>query len=562
MKTKQNYISALLLMCAICLVVLAVCLTNEDQGSFIETENNSFDVKLRILAINDFHGHIATSSDSYGGVGRADYLASNIQAAKAGVEHSILVSAGDLIGASPFVSAFFHDEPTIEAMNMIGLEINSVGNHEFDEGPKELLRMQHGGSHPVDGDLDGDGFTGAKFEFLAANVIDNASGDTLFPEYSIREYGDLKVAFIGMTLEGTPAVVLPTGVAGLSFNDEIQTVNALVPILQKQGIESIVVLLHEGGLSDGEANNCGTGLFGPIADITAALDDAVDLVIAGHTNDEFICEIDGKWVTMADKAGRLFTQIDVTLNSQTKDMTVIRIENIANRQKNVTPDPKVTKLIQKYETVSTDIANTVIGTINGDITKALNSAGESSLGNVIADSQLAFTSKPTSGEAVVAFMNEGGIRTDLLYANSRDEADGEVTFSEVFAVQPFNNNLVTMTLTGKQIDTLLEQQWLGQTKARILQVSKGFSYTWDNMASVGNKVDPRSIFINGEAIVLEDRYRVTVNNFMAGGGGGYKILKEGTDRLLGDIDLKALVAYFENNLVVFSGKKNRIKRLN
>ena len=561
MKDTRNHISVLLI-CVTCIGILTAYFSKQEQRKIADKDNDIVNINLRILAINDFHGHIATSSDSYGDVGRADYLASNIQAAKAGVEHSILVSAGDLIGASPFVSAFFHDEPTIEAMNMIGLEINSVGNHEFDEGPKELLRMQHGGSHPVDGDLDGDGFTGAKFEFLAANVIDNASGDTLFPEYSIREYESVKVAFIGMTLEGTPAVVLPTGVAGLSFNDEVQTVNALVPILKKQGIESIVVLLHEGGLSDGEANNCGTGLFGPIADITTALDDAVDLVIAGHTNDEFICEIDGKWVTMADKAGRLFTQIDVTLNSQTKDMTVIRIENIANRQKNVTPDPKVTQLIQKYETVSTDIANTVIGTIRGDITKALNSAGESTLGNVIADSQLAFTAKPTSGEAVVAFMNEGGIRTDLLYANSRDEADGEVTYSEVFSVQPFNNNLVTMTLTGTQIDTLLEQQWLGQIKARILQVSKGFSYTWDNMAPVGNKVDPASIFINGEAIVLEDSYRVTVNNFIAGGGGGFKVLKEGTDRLVGDIDLKALVAYFENNAVVFPAPQNRIRRIN
>jgi 5'-nucleotidase len=559
MKIKRNYIR-ILLTCAIFLVVLTVYLNNKNNVT--EKVNKAFDVNLRILAINDFHGHIATSSDSYGGVGRADYLATNIKTAKDGADNSILVSAGDLIGASPLISAFFHDEPTIEAMNMIGLEVNSVGNHEFDEGPKELLRMQNGGSHPLDGDLDGDGFTGAEFEFLAANVEVNESGDTLFPSYTVRDYDGVKVAFIGMTLEGTPNVVLPAGVAGLSFNDEVKTVNALVPILQKKGIESIVVLLHEGGFSDGEANSCGTGLTGPIASITAALDDAVDLVVAGHTNDEFICEIDGKWVTMADNAGRLFTQIDVTLNSETKDMTVTNIDNIANVQKNVTPDSQLTALINKYEEVSTKIANTVIGTINTDITKDSNSAGESSLGDVIADSQLAFTSKPSAGGAVIAFMNKGGIRANILYDPVGTEAEGEVTFSEVFSVQPFNNNLVTMTLSGAQIDTLLEQQWIGQTEARILQVSRGFNYTWDNLAPVGNKVDPASIFINGLAIVPEENYRVTVNNFMAGGRGGYKVLKEGTERVVGAIDLDALVAYFKNNSIVYSGPQDRISRLN
>ena len=351
-------------------------------------DENSLDVNLQILAINDFHGNIATSSGSFGGTGRADFLAANIQVIEAGAENSIFVSAGDLIGASPLISALFHDEPTIEAMNLIGLDINAVGNHEFDEGSDELLRMQNGGSHPIDGDLDGDGFSGADFEFLAANVVVDATGETLFPPYTIRNYHGVDVAFIGMTLEGTPTIVTPSGVAGLTFNDEAETVNALVPMLQQDNIEAIVVLLHEGGFSDGGPSDCGTGLVGPIAEIVPLLDDAVDLVIAGHTNDEFVCEIDGKWVTMADTRGRLFTDIDVTLNRVTRDMTVLEINNLSNLQDGVTPDPTVTALIDKYDTLSAPLANTVIGTITTDITRTNNTAGESALGDIIADAQL------------------------------------------------------------------------------------------------------------------------------------------------------------------------------
>jgi 5'-nucleotidase len=496
---------------------------------------NSREVNLQILAINDFHGNIATSSSGFGGTGRADFLATNLQAAAADADNSIFVSAGDLIGASPLISALFHDEPTIEAMNLIGLEINAVGNHEFDEGPEELLRMQFGGSHPVDGDLDGDPFLGANFEFLAANVVVDETGDTIFPPLTIRNYQGVKVAFIGMTLEGTPTIVTPAGVAGLTFLDEAETVNAIVPVLQQKNIESIVVLLHEGGRSNGGPNDCGTELTGPIAEIVPLLDDAVDLVIAGHTNDEFVCEIDGKWVTMADTRGRLFTDIDVKLNRVTKDMTVVAINNVPNLQAGVTPDPEVTALIDKYDTLSAPLANTVIGTITADIFRANNAAGESALGDVIADAQLDATAPVGFGEAVAAFMNPGGIRDDLDFISSGPEFDGEVTFGEAFSVQPFGNSLVTMTLTGEQIDTLLEQQWVGQSFPRILQVSNGFTYTWDANQPDGSKVDPSTIL---------------------------SVLVDGTDRLGGEVDLDALVTYFGLNSPVPPGPQDRITRLN
>ena len=525
-----------------------------------ETEEPEY-VHLRILAINDFHGHIATTSSAFGGVGRADYLAANIASAAEGAEHSVFVSAGDLIGASPLISSLFHDEPTIEAMNLIGLAINAVGNHEFDEGPAELLRMQHGGPHPVDGDLDGDPFHGADFQFLGANVVDDSSGTTLLPPYAVREYDGIKVAFIGLTLDGTANIVARESVEGLTFHDEADTVNGMIPELRRQGIEAIVVLLHEGGFSDGGQNDCGSGLTGPIAEVTARLDDAVDLVIAGHTNDEFICEVDGKWVTMADTAGRLFTVIDATLSRDTGDLTVVDIRNQPNTQEGTTPAPAVTALIDKYQALSGPRANAVVGTVTADTVRELNDAGESALGNLIADAHLA---AGRGAGAVVAFMNPGGIRDDLTYVSSGEEADGELTYGEAFSVHPFGNSLVTMTLTGAQIHALLEQQFRRDDPQynRLLQVSKGFSYTWDAGQPAGSKVDASTITIEGEVVDPEKSYRVTVNSYLADGGSGFSILTEGVERTGGPIDVDALVAYFASSGPVEPGPLGRITRMN
>ena len=543
---------------------LALGCSAQAPGEVAETPVEAGEIPLRILAINDFHGHIATSSDSFGGVGRADYLAANVSAARAEVENSVFVSAGDLIGASPLISGLFHDEPTIEAMNLMGLDLNSVGNHEFDEGLAELRRMQQGGPHPVEGDLDGNPFSGAAFEFLAANVIDDATGDTVFAPYAVREYQGVVVAFIGLTLEGTPAIVSQAEVEGLSFADEAETVNALVPSLREQGIEAIVVLLHEGGRSDGGQNDCGSGLTGAVAEIAARLDDAVDVVIAGHTNDEFVCEIDGKWVTMADNRGRLFTVIDVALDPATGDLTVKSIENRPNSQAGVTPAPAVTALIDRYDALSAPRANLVIGSITADISREQNAAGESALGDIIADAHLEATRAAGAGGAVVAFTNPGGIRGDILFDSSGQETDGELTYGEAFLVQPFGNSLVTLSLTGAQIDALLEAQFREPTDdaGEVLQVSSGFSYTWDAAGPVGARVDPSTIAIGGVPVDPGATYRVTVNSFLAGGGDGFAVLREGTERTGGVIDLDALVAYFSATGPVAPGPQDRITRRN
>ena len=521
------------------------------------------EVKLRILAINDFHGNIATSSESFGGVGRVDYLAANIAAARAEVENSVFVSAGDLIGASPLISALFHDEPTIEAMNLMNLDFNGVGNHEFDDGRAELARMQQGGPHSDSEDADGEPFGGAEFQFLAANVIDE-TGNTIFPAYGIREFQGIKVAFIGLTLEGTPGIVARGMVAGLTFLDEAETVNSLVPELREQGVEAIVVLLHLGGFSDGDKDDCGTGLEGPVTEVVARLDSAVDLVIAAHTNDEFVCEIDGKWVTMADYGGRLFTVIDVTLSRNTGDLSVQSAVNVPNSQDGVTPVPALTALMDKYERLVAPRANAVVGTVAADIRREQNEAGESALGDVLADAHLAATRSPGTGNAVVAFMNPGGIRDEITFASSGPEADGELTYGEAFSVHPFGNSMVTMTLTGAQIDTLLEQQFReeGTNYGNMLQPSAGFRYTWDAEAPLGAKVDLAGIFLDGVPVEADRSYRVTVNSYLAGGGSGFSVLLEGTERVGGDVDVDALVAYFTRNDAVTPGPQDRIRRLN
>ncbi|MGK4002184.1 bifunctional metallophosphatase/5'-nucleotidase [Sorangium sp. So ce1036] len=512
-------------------------------------------VRVQILAFNDFHGNLEPPAGSGGRItlpdeaqvdaGGAAFFASRIAALRATNPNTVVVSAGDLIGASPLVSALFHDEPTIEAMNLIGLDINGVGNHEFDKGTAELLRMQHGGCHPVDGCADGTPFTGASFRFLAANVVvDPATHKTLFPAYDVRELDGVKIAFIGMTLEGTPSIVTPAGVAGLTFLDEVDTVNALVPELTAQGIEAIVVVLHEGGMPTGHLNEC-PEVSGPIVEIATNIDPAVDVLVTGHTHQAYNCVLGGKIVTSAASAGRLITDIDLEISKRTGEVVAKTASNVVVARE--APDAAVDALVTRYKDLSAPLAATQVGAITATLERAAPAmgAGLSAMGAVIADSQLAATREPSVGGAQIAFMNPGGVRADLTYAASPGEpADGVVTFGEIFAVQPFGNSLVVMTLTGAQIHALLEQQFrvdaMGNPRATILQVSSGFSYTYSQSAPVGAKVEPASIRLDGVPLDPAASYRVTVNSFLASGGDGFTVLVDGEDRLGGALDLDAM----------------------
>jgi len=534
--------------------------------------------EVQILGLNDFHGAIVPPTGSAGRLGPsgtpefggAEYLASHVRDLRATNPNTLFVSAGDLIGATPLISALFHDEPTIEAFNLMDLDYNGVGNHEFDEGVDELLRMQDGGCHPVDGCQDGDGFAGASFDFLAANVKYKDTGDTIFAPYSIEHFDGVKVGIIGMTLEGTPQIVTPAGIQSVDFLDEAETANAAVAELRKQNVETIIVLLHEGGTTSTAGNGAGAGAArindcadpaGAIPPIVDAMDDAVDVVVTGHTNWAVNCVLDGKIVTGAASNGRVVTDIDLTVSRATKDVVAAKVNNVPV-SRDVAKAPDLSELVAKYDTLVAPLANRVVGQVTATLSRTNNAAGESALGDVIADAQLAATSPPAFGGAVVAFMNPGGIRADITFPSSPvGEGDGNVTYGEAFTTQPFNNVMTVLTCTGAQIDQLLEQQFRAAGNT-VLQVSEGFTYTWDNAASIGSKVDIASIKIGGTPIAAATPYRVAMNNFLATGGDGFSTFTQCTDSLGGEIDLDALVAYFGTSSPVAPGPQNRITRLN
>ena len=426
-------------------------------------------VEVQLLALNDFHGNLEPPSGSGGRIqtgvttgadgavvpvtvdaGGAEHLATQLAALaeqqKAG--NTITVAAGDLIGASPLLSAAFHDEPAIESLGLAGLDYASVGNHEFDEGATELLRIQGGGCHPLDGCADGTPFEGADFQYLSANAFVTETGEPLLPPYAIHRVQGVRIGFIGMTLEGTADIVSQQGVAGLDFADEVETANRYADELQARGVEAIVVLLHEGGVQTGadsyQINGC-NGLSGPIVDIAEGMDDAIDVIISGHTHQAYNCVLDEKLVTSASSFGRLVTDIDLRIDRRTRDIISAEAENVIVTR-DLSKDPDQTALISRYREALGPIAGEVVGTAAVELTRAQEAistgqgsiSGESALGNVIADAQLAATDDEAG--AVAAFMNPGGVRADL--------DAGPVTYEEAFTVQPFANNLVTLDLTG------------------------------------------------------------------------------------------------------------------
>jgi 5'-nucleotidase len=557
-QSKRHSLSPIL-----AVATLAIALGPASRGSA-----QTAPVELRILAINDFHGNlrpppggirIADPDDKTKKImvpaGGAEHMATLVNQLREGHKNTIFVAAGDLIGASPFLSAMFHDEPTVESLSMMGLALSSVGNHEFDEGKDELLRMQNGGCHPVDKCQGPHPFAGAKFHYLAASSIEKSSGKSLFAPYEIREFEGIPVAFIGLTLKGTPNIVSPVGVAGLEFRDEAETVNALVPEIKARGVEAIVVLIHEGGTPTGDYNEC-PGISGAIVDIVKKFDRAVDVVVSGHTHQAYVCEIDGRLVTSGDKYGTLVTAIDVKLDSVTHDIISAKADNSIVRT-TLARDAEQTALLEAYDKLAAPIANRPAGSVTETLSRAPNNAGESRLGDIIADAQLAATSAVPNGGAVIAFTNPGGVRNDIAR-----KGDGTVTYADLFGSQPFRNQLVTLTLSGRQIKDMLEQQWSDPKRPRILQVSKGFAYAWDGSRPDGERILAERLSLNGHPIDPAEHYRVTINNFLSVGGDGFTVLTQGTAQQFGVYDSDALDAYFRSSSPVAPGVADRIVRIN
>jgi 5'-nucleotidase len=524
-------------------------------------------VRVRILAINDFHGNLeapagtngyllakasdpalvgagATIKSGPGTVavkaGGAAVLAAHVKALRAEVPNSVLVSAGDLSGASPLVSGIFHDEPSILVMNALGLDFNGVGNHEFDHGPAELLRLQNGGCHPVDGCVAGQpAFPGAKFHYLAANV-DDAKKQTLFRPYEIKTFDGEKIAFVGMTLEQTKSVVPASAVKDLTFLGEVATINALVPEIKAQGVAAIVVLLHQGDVPSEGTTYDGCGIKGGfLEDLVSGMDPAVGIIVSAHTHQPYVCELGKRLVTSAASYGRVVTQIDLEIDHTTHTVSSRTAKNVPVTSARK-PDPDIASILATYTALSAPIADKVIGHVSADLTIAASSSGEMPIGDVIADAQLEATK---ANGAVAAFMNPGGVRADIPFAPAGSEKPGEVTYKKAFAVQPFSNQLVVMDLKGSDIVDLLEQQF-GASGVRVLQVSNDFHYAFSTTPVGGKYVDAASITIAGIALSPTATYRVTVNDFLAGGGDDFTVLARGKNIVRTGIDLDALVTYF------------------
>jgi len=550
-------------------------------------------VDVQLLAINDFHGNLLPPSGSGGRIGSAasdalcvptsncvlaggfSYLADDVKDLEAtNPSRTLIVSAGDNIGGTPLISAAFHDEPTIVALNQIGLDVSAVGNHEFDEGVAELLRIQNGGCHPVDGCDTGHTYAGANFPFLAANVVYKDTGEPILPASTVKTVGGVKVGFIGLTLEGTPLIVSANGIQTVNFLDEATTINAAAQDLRSQGVRTIVVLLHEGGFQSVSMNpstidTC-TGMSGAVVDIVHQLHASISMVVSGHTHSAYNCLLPNRDeipipVSSASSFGRLVTDIDMTLSTSSGKPTTIAVDNkIVFRDD---PDAAAATLVANYQTAVAPIANAVVGSITANITRSGSAAGESALGDVIADAQLAYTQ---SAGAQLAFMNPGGIRADLSFAQSPvGEGDGVVTFGEAFDVQPFNNLVVTQDMTGAQIKAVLEQQWAACTPPGrsgnatvILQVSAGFTYSFNDTLACGSRIS--NLMLNGSPILAGTSYKVTLNNFIADGGDSFPAFTAGTNRVYApDFDIDALADYLDANTPpgVPPGPQNRITKL-
>ena len=535
------------------LVILVVAALGGPWCAADAASNRPATIDVQLLAINDFHGNLEPPGGSSGlidGVlaGGATYLAAHIAAlCAANPAPTFVVSAGDIVGASPLLSALFHDEPAIELMNLIGLDLSVVGDHEFDEGIAELRRLQRGGCHPVDGCNADHLFRGAAFDYLAANVVRGSHRKPLFRGYRIKRLSaGVRVAFIGVTLQGTPTLVGPANVDGWSFIDEADAVNAIIPRLRRRGIEAIVVLIHDGSQVrlPHTVDGCDV-VSGAFTDIVQRLDPAVDLVISGHTHQAYNCIVGGIPVTSAASFGRVVTDIDMTIDTTTRDVAAMTIDNVIVTR-DVSPDPVVADLVDRYNVAVAPIANRPVGQITADITRNQAPSGEQAMGDVVADAQLAAT---RNVGAQMAFANAGGVRAGLVYASSGGEGNGVVTYAEAFSVQPFSFRLVTMTLTGSQIEQLLEQQFCGANAVtnRVHLPSAGFHYVYDLAGPHGpdctssNVVS--SITLNGTPIDPAASYRVTVNSFLADGGDGATVLRDGTDRVIGPVDVDALAAH-------------------
>ncbi|MBV8634837.1 MAG: bifunctional metallophosphatase/5'-nucleotidase [Burkholderiaceae bacterium] len=528
------------ILCRLTLTTIAAVLTA------CATPNTTTQVHL--VALNDFHGNLEASTYRYTGAdhvqhtvkaGGVETLAAALHAWRKEDGQLLLVGAGDLVGASPPLSSMWADEPSIEALNGLGLRVSSVGNHEFDPGRVELLRQQNGGCaspRPDKACQFEKTFTGAHFSYLAANVIDKASGKPILPAYDIEQAHGVKIAFIGAVLKDTASIVTPGGVEGLEFIDEADAINGALPALRAQGIHAFVVLIHQGGHTDEtpEQPDC-RHLQGPLVDVIKRLDPEIKLVVSGHSHTGYTCRVDGRLVTQGDMGGHLLTRIQLDVDTQSGSVREVSAKNVVMLPDTYPPDEAMQVYLQRVRARSAvQLARPVAHLGSAAVTRLPSRTGESAFGDLVADSMLAAT---RAQGAQIAFVNSGGLRQDLEPGPDRVISEGQVR-----AALPFANTLVVMNLSGAQLRQLLEEQGQGAAHGGPLQVSQGLSYRWNQQAPSGSRAS--DIRLDGAALEDGKVYRITVNNFMAQGGDHFSIFTQGSEQIdTGIVDVDALKRY-------------------
>jgi 2',3'-cyclic-nucleotide 2'-phosphodiesterase / 3'-nucleotidase / 5'-nucleotidase len=495
-------------------------------------------VKVQLLGINDFHGQLDTYNSSIN-AGGAEYLAAYLKQREADNPNTLLVHAGDAVGASSPVSALLQDEPTIAFLNKLGFDVGTVGNHEFDEGVEEMKRLIFGGSHPKTEATYGK-FEGANFPYVAANLVDEKTNEPILEPYHIEEIEGIPVGFIGVALSDTPSIVVPSGVAGVKFTDEAEAINKYTAELKDQGVETIIVLAHNPSYSTSN----GTAASEELVEIANKVDDEVDVMFGGHNHAYTNTEVDGKIIVQSYSSGTAFSDVDLVIDPITKDVVEKKAEVVTTYRDKITPDAEIKAMVDSYVADVAPILNEVIGTATKAITRTTNNAGESAMGNLIADAMRAQTGTD------FAFMNSGGVRADI--------DKGEITWKEAFTVQPFGNDLVKMTVTGADIKTLLEQQW--GSKVRIMPIS-GLKVSYDDSRAAGDRI-VSMVKNDGTPIGMDQTYTITVNNYMADGGDGYAVLAGITNRTIDVVDLEAFVNYIKKINIVDYQIEGRITKLN
>jgi 5'-nucleotidase len=550
-------------------IIIATVVAQFAQG------NGTADVQL--LAINDFHGALEPPSGDGGRIGSASaggaaYLATHLARLKATNPNTIVVSAGDNIGGTPLLSSLFHDEASIEALNLAGLQVSALGNHELDEGWWELYRIQKGGCHPVDGCQDGTPFSGASFRYLAANVtlnprqadpqfvalagIQGTQPRPLLPAYDIREVDGVRIGFIGLILQAAPTVIVPASVRGLTFAPEADAANEAARALREQGVRAIVVLMHQGGDQRGDVNACDR-MSPDLLELVDRFSDDIDVVVSGHSHQAYNCTIGRKLVTSASSSGRVVTDIDLQVRRSDEEVVAKQARNIVVTR-DVPKESAQAALIARYLPVADKIGNRVVGTIVSSLGRQPSDAGEFPLGSVVADAFLE-AGKAPGGGAELAFTNPGSIRADVV-ALEGSHKGSPVTYSVLFSVLPFGNEVIVKSLTGDELMAVLEQQF-GADRTRIMQVSRGVTYAYDPGRPAGQRIDRASVRINGAPLDPARRYRVATNSFLWGAGDGLRALSRGVDPVTVGVDVDVLADYVSRHSPLPAPTPNRIRRI-